>query len=131
MHIAASQRERSVFEKESLVRGHHICKVYWTPVIEEEITLVTEDDNEHDEHAVSVMKDGYSVGHVPRSLLKVSWLFLKRGGRITCRITGKRKLGIGLEVPCVYLYFASPKMITKLKNLLAEESQALPQSCPH
>ena len=80
---------------------------------------------------MAVMKDGYIVGHLPRSLSKVSWFFLKRGGRITCRITGKRKLGIGLEVPCVYLYSASPKMITKLKNVLAEESQALTQSCPH
>ena len=78
--------------RDSVVRGHHIYTTYWM-----ELTLETEDNNEHDEHAVA-------VGHVPRSLSKVheSWFFMKCGGRITCRITGKRKLGIGLEVPCVY-----------------------------
>ena len=52
--MAASQGERSVFEKDSVVRGHHIYKVYWTPVIEVELTLMTEDDNEHDEHVSTV-----------------------------------------------------------------------------
>ena len=33
----------------------YIYKVYWTPVIEVELTLMTEDDNEHDEHAVAVV----------------------------------------------------------------------------
>ena len=91
--MAGSQgaKPRSVFNKDSVVRGHHIYKTYWMPVVGEELTLETEHDNEHDEHAVAVMKDGYIVGHVPRSLSKVS---LKRGGRITWRITGKRKLGI-------------------------------------
>ena len=53
--MAASQGESSVFEKDSVVRGHHIYKVYWTPVIEVELTLITEDDSEHDEHAVAVV----------------------------------------------------------------------------
>ena len=49
--MAASQGERSVFEKDSVVRGHHIYKVNLTPVIEVELTLMTEDDNEHDEQS--------------------------------------------------------------------------------
>ena len=59
-------------------------------MVGEELTLESEGDNEHDEHAVAMIKDGYNVG--PRSLSKVSWFFLKRGGRITCRITGKIKI---------------------------------------
>ena len=68
----------SVFNKNSVVRDHHIYKtyMYWTPVVGEELTLETEDDNEHNEHAVAVMKDGYIVGHMPHSLSKVSWFFL-------------------------------------------------------
>ena len=37
-------------------KGHHIYKTYWMPVVGEELTLETEDDNEHDEHAVATMK---------------------------------------------------------------------------
>ena len=56
--MAGSQRAelRSVFNKDSVVRGHHIYKTYWMPVVGEELTLETEDDNEHNEHTVAVMK---------------------------------------------------------------------------
>ena len=57
--MAGSQgaEPHSVFNKHSVVRGHHIYKTYWTPVVGEELTLETKDDNEHDEHDVAVMKD--------------------------------------------------------------------------
>ena len=58
-------KPRSVFNKDSVVRGHHIYKTYWTPVVGEELTLEMEDDNEHGEHAVAVMKDGYLGWHMP------------------------------------------------------------------
>ena len=44
---------RSVFNKDSVVRGHHIYQTYWTPVVGEELTLETEDNNEPDEHTVA------------------------------------------------------------------------------
>ena len=112
-------REESL-EKESVVRGHHIYKVVWTPTIREELLLEAEDDNEHDRYAVCVVKrsDSCVVGHVPCDFSRVFWFFLKRHGRITCRITRRRKLGVGLEVPCVYKFFGSAKMINKLRELI-------------
>ena len=96
--MAASRRVavRSVYEKENVVRGHHIYKASWTPSIGEELSVEREDDNQHD--------NGNIIVHVLRSISRVSWFFLTHGGDITCRITGKRKLGVGLEVPCVYLF---------------------------
>ena len=113
----ADSPARSVYKKESVVRGHHIYKTSWTPVIGEELPAEREENNEHDEHAVAVRKNGVIVGHVPRSFSRVSWFFLRHGGDITCRITGKRKLGVGLEVPCIYLYAGSVRMIRKLSKL--------------
>ena len=80
-----------------------------------------EEGNEHDRYAVAVRKDGRVIGHVPRgSMSKISWFFLRRGGNITCKISGKRKRGHGLEVPCFYIYHCgSSKMVSKLKKLLA------------
>ena len=48
---------RGVYEKESVVRGHHIYKASWTPVIGEELPVPVEreEDNQHDEHAVVVL----------------------------------------------------------------------------
>ena len=39
------------YEKTSVVRGHHIYKSIWTPIIGEELVLKAQDDNEHDKHA--------------------------------------------------------------------------------
>lgn len=49
----------------NVVRGHHIYKASWTPIIGEELLLEKEDGNQHDNHAVIVMKNGDIVGHVP------------------------------------------------------------------
>ena len=56
------------YEKTSVIRGHHIYKSIWTLIIREELVLEAQDDNEHDKHAVGVMKDGCVVGHVPHSI---------------------------------------------------------------
>ena len=60
---------------DSVIRGHHIYKFTWTPFIGEELILQPEGNNEHDKHAVAVMKDGIVMGHVPRSVSRVSWFF--------------------------------------------------------
>lgn len=73
--------------------------------INETLPLKPEDNNKHDKHTVAITKDGDVVGHVSCSISQICWLFSKRGGTIKCRITGKRKLGVGLKVPCVYINF--------------------------
>ena len=49
--------------KESVVRGHHVYKAVWTPLIGEELPIFPEPGNVHDKRAVSVI-----VGHVPREI---------------------------------------------------------------
>ena len=44
-----------------MIRGHRIYKSVWTPFIGEELVVEAEDSNEHDEHAVAVMKDSCVV----------------------------------------------------------------------
>ena len=85
-------------EKTSVIRGHHIYKSVWIPFIGEELVVEAKDSNEHDKNAVAVKKDSCVIGHVPRCISRVSWFYLKRGGRILCCVTGKRKLGVSLEV---------------------------------
>ncbi len=68
----------SVFTLSSVIRGHHVYKVIWAPFVGEGLLLKTEDTNEHDRHAVAIVKDDQAVvGHMPRFLLPVSW-FLSR-----------------------------------------------------
>lgn len=101
----------------SVVRGHHIYKNVWTPVIGEELTVLPEESNTHDPHAVVVGK-GEIVGHVPRELSRVFWHFINHSGEAICVINGNRKHGVGLEVPCVYKLKGKERIIKRMKRLL-------------
>ena len=78
------------FSIRSVIRGHHIYKMVWTPYVGEELILKTEDTNLYDKHAVAAMKDDAIVGHMPRSLSGISWFFLKSGGHITCVVFSQK-----------------------------------------
>ena len=103
---------------DSVVRGHHVYKSIWTPALAEELLVEQENDNEHDLYAVCVMKDDTIVGHVPRAFSRIAWFFLNHQGRIRCVITGRRKRGLCLEVPCTYTFIGNQITIKKLKTKL-------------
>ncbi len=84
-----------------------------------EILLVRKEaGNVHDRRAVALLKaDGTVVGHVPREVSKIFWHYLGHGGRISREVTGRRKYGKGLEVPCVYKFLGSKKMVEKMRSI--------------
>ena len=45
------------YDIDSVVRGHHVYKTVWTPVIGEQLHLEKESGNPHDDFAVAVIKD--------------------------------------------------------------------------
>uniref|UniRef100_A0A1X7SF53 HIRAN domain-containing protein n=1 Tax=Amphimedon queenslandica TaxID=400682 RepID=A0A1X7SF53_AMPQE len=114
--MAAVTTETSVLI-DSVVRGHHIYKRIWTPFLGETLKLERENDNPYDQYAVTINKDGEVVGRVPKELSRIFSNFMLSGGDIECKITGKRKLGKGLEVPCVYICNGLKKELGKLKKM--------------
>ncbi len=100
------------FDLDGVVRGHHVYKSIWTPVLGEMLTVGVEDGNSEDQYAIGVYRSSILVGHAPRELSRIFFCFLRHaGGTIECRITGHRKLGVGLEVPCTYLMSGKAKFI--------------------
>ena len=61
----------TTFRIESTVRGHHVYKAAWSPYIGEELPVQREVNNIHDDFAVAVLKNGNTVGHVPREISRV------------------------------------------------------------
>ena len=114
----------SEYAMESVVRGHHIYKASWDPYVGEVLVLEREVANVHDVHAVAIMKEDGVVGHVPKELSRIFWHFIWHGGTITCEVTGHRKFGRGLEVPCKYTFTGAPKNIKKLEILFAGKKSA-------
>ena len=108
---------------ESVVRGHHIYKAVWTPVIGEALALEVEEGTHEEEYAVAILKTGMVVGHVPRELSRIFFFSLQHGGIIQCTVTGHRKHGLGLEVPCSYTLYGKPKYIKRLVKLLSKQRQ--------
>ena len=91
VHQDGSTSDLAMYCKESVVRGHHVFKRIWTPVVGEVLIVAREASNTEDRFAVAVTKDDMVVGHVPREFSKLCWHFLRHGGTIACEVTGRRK----------------------------------------
>lgn len=107
---------------EGAVRGHHVYKTVWDPVIGEELPAEREGGNPHDRHAVCVKREGRVVGHIPRQLSKFAWYFLRRGGSIVVEVTGRRRRSPleqgGLEIPCLIKFTGKEKLVDNLRKLV-------------
>ena len=89
------------------------------------MTCTQDQTNVHDIYAVAVKKGTDIVGYVPRSISYLCYLFLERGGRLQCEITGRRRYSVdlpqgGLEVPCKIKVRGSPANIKKINMLLPD-----------
>ena len=114
---------RATYETDSCVRGFHIYQDIWTPVIGEELLCEREEGNPNDRYAVSVLNVSTVVGHVPRHISTLCNVFLRRGGSISCIITGRRQYSRdlpqgGMEIPCKYRFVGSPKELNKVESCL-------------
>ena len=99
--VMATQTEET-FSIISVVLGHHVYKSVRTPLLGECLLVRSETGNNHDKYTVSVVKHGGIVGNLPRELLRTVWHFILHGGRMTCEVIGKRKLGNGFEVARIH-----------------------------
>lgn len=67
--------DRSSSTVEAMIRGYHVYRNVWSSVLDEELPCQRETGNISDPFAVSVLKDGVIVGHVPRKISSICLLF--------------------------------------------------------
>ena len=113
---------RESYTIEAMVHGYHVYKEVWCAAVGEELFCVRE-VNYRDPFAVAVIRSGVVVGHVPRKISSVCWMFLRRGGTISCTITDGRRYSEdlpqgGLEVPCTLTLRGAHRDIGKAELLL-------------
>ena len=98
----SSNKEKFTFN--SAVRGYHVYKVVWKPVICERLQADQELDKEVDKFARKVIKNNEIVGHFPHEYLQILWYFIACGVKICVELTGRRghckQLSGGMETPC-------------------------------
>lgn len=107
----------------SMVRGYHECMNVWDATVGEILPCNNEYGNFHDPYDVSVKKDAIIVAHVPKNILCICSLFLRRGGSIDCEVTGSRQYSAdlaqgGLEIPCKLIFVKEVKEVQKVQRLL-------------
>ena len=60
------------YELESVLRGHHVSKMFWTPVVGEILQVARQEENMHDKFAVALSSEEVGVvGHVPRECFRL------------------------------------------------------------
>ena len=79
----------------------------------------------HDPYALAVVNRGVIVGHVPRAISSVCYLFLGRNSTIQCQVTGTRQYSVdlpqgGLEVPCKLIFSGQARLIIRVQKPLQE-----------
>ena len=101
---------------ESVVRAYHVYRRIWEAVVGEELSCITEPDNNSDRYAVAVIKSDTTVGHVPQTFSAVCALFLNRGGTMICKVTGERLYSHDLPHK-EYIFRGQPTDIEKVKKI--------------
>ena len=94
----------ATYDVETVVRGYHIYKHFWSATVGQVLPCQQERGNVHDPYSVAIVAGNTVVGHMPRAI-SVCSLFLKRNGVITCEVIGGRNYSNdlpqgGLEIPC-------------------------------
>ena len=88
----------------SFIRGYHAYQENWLLHVGEILVLETEPLNPVDGYAVTIVRSGTVVGHVPRNLSALYFHFLTRNGnKGVTEVTGmkiNRGVGYGLEILC-------------------------------
>ena len=130
MAVATLDPEES-FQIESCVRGHHIFKATWTPLLGQFREVQPESGNSHDAYVIATLLDDTVVGHLPCEFSRVAFYFIQCGGRITCKNTGRRKFSSvpskGLVIPCKYTFGGKPAMVKKLVKVICDKIDCMTQ----
>ena len=106
------------FKFKSVIRGFHVYQKVLEPQLNEELHCLLEPVNEYDKKCSCIVRDDQIVGHIPQVNSKVCAFYIRRGGTIKCRVIGKRQHGLGLEIPCIYIFKGNEKDTNALISLL-------------
>ena len=116
----------------SFVRGYHAYMDIWVPLIgDDSLTCQKEHDNEHDNHAVAIIRERRTVGHVPENISGFVWRFLcLPNTSVRVEVLGPRMnrgAGHGLEIPVMYRFMGHQKAVDWARKKIEVEEAKLAQ----
>ena len=88
------------FNVRCCIRGYHICQTQWNAEIGARLTNDPETRPGalvEDKYVIAVINNGKTVGHIPHFLTKLTFFFLKNGGKLHITVTGPRRCSVDLK----------------------------------
>ena len=120
--------DNRILKISSWIRGFHVYKDWWTPKCGEILHLQPEPENAEDKNAVAVLKESQVVRHIPFHLANtknctgiVTHFISKPTNQGSVEIYGKainRGGGLGMEIPCFYIFYGPRKHMDLLEQLI-------------
>jgi len=87
--------------------------------------------NHHNSFAVATCRGSNVVGHMPRKISAICYVFLgKPGAVISCTVTGSRRYShdlpqVGLKIPCAQKFTEDKRIVSKAAILLKQIEKPL------
>ena len=120
--------DNQILNISSWIRGFHVYNNWWTPTYGEILPLQPELENAEDKNAVAVLKESRVIGHITFHLANtknrtgiVTHFISKPTNQGSVEVCGKavnRGGGLGMEIPCVYIFDGPRKHVDLLEQLL-------------
>ena len=108
---------------ETVIRGHHVYKSVWSPVMDQVLECKRDtraEAQEHDSNAIGVYlisnQKETLTGHVPIELSRLLKNFIEASAenKLCARVTGKRKREVGLVVPAKFSALTAELRIARI-----------------
>ena len=97
------------------LRGFHVYRNVWNPVLDEALSAIRESGNLHDPYAIAARKHlpgslllETTVGHLPKEISRLTWYIMFYGAIVTVKVvdTHHRRsplVQVGLEIPVIVM----------------------------
>ena len=108
---------------ETVIRGHHVYKSVWSPVIDQVLECKPDtraEAKDHDANAIGVYlmanQKETLAGHIPIEISRLMKNFIeaKASNKLLTWVTGKRKREVGLVVPAKFTAFTEELRIAQI-----------------
>ena len=100
------------FTVQCCIRGYHTYQAQWNAEVEAKLNTAPETKPTalvEDKYTIVVKHDEQTVGHVPKFLSKLTFFFLKHGGKVIIKVNGPKRYLVdlkqgGMEVPAEFCF---------------------------
>ena len=108
---------------ETVIRGHHVYKSVWSPVMDQVLKCKRDtcaEAQEHDSNAIGVYlisnQEETLAGHVPIELSRLLKNFIEANveNKLCAQVTGKRKREVGLVVTAKFSALTAELRVAKI-----------------